>query len=167
MNTEELLKVLKHDPFSTRFDYSVLPLNHFLEKRFNTSSLVVVNLDDCDEPGSHWVALSIDNSGDVEYFDSYGILPFYSSVMTKLQKLSLNRKLGFNLTCFQGNSSVCGQYCLLYLLLKSRGFSLKEIQHILCKTETTTERDFVVNQFINFTFGKLFVSPLKVYDNFL
>lgn len=74
-------------------------------------------------------------------------------------KLSVNclltKKPHFNLACFQGNASVCGQYCLLYLLFKIWGFILKKIQNILHETETFAERDFVVNHFIIITFGNV------------
>lgn len=166
MNTQQLLNVLKHDPYTSEFNCKVLPLNHFLEYSATTSSLMIINYDTCDEPGSHWVAVFINKNKKIEYFDSYGMLPIYSSVTEKLSDLSHNKGLAFNKIRFQGNSTVCGQYCLVYLLLKARGYSLKQVQNIFHKTETFVERDLVANYFINEKFGQLFSSPLKVFDNF-
>lgn len=165
MNTQQLFNVLKHDPYTSKFNCEVLPLNHFLENSITKSSLFIINYDGCDEPGSHWVAIFINTKKEIEFFDSFGMLPIYSSIVEKLDVFS-NKKPTFNLFRFQGNSTVCGQYCLLYLLLKARGFTLKDIQSIFYKTETFVERDFVANHFINQRFGKLFASPLKIFDNF-
>lgn len=103
----------------------------FLKNSSKSLSLVVVNSDDCDNPGSHRIAISIDKNGDVEHFHSYGICSFCSSVI-----MSFDKKSQFNLTCFRGNFLVCGQYCFLYLLLKSKGFSLKNLQNIPHETKT-------------------------------
>lgn len=156
MNTQQLFEVLKHDPFTSKYNYNVLPLNHFLENSFSRLSMLIINYDTCDNPGSHWVAVFIDKDRNIEYFDSYGILPMYSSIMNKLTSISANKSPTFNLTCFQGNSTACGQYCLLYLLLKARGFTLKRIQNIFHMTKVAKERDFVVNYFVNFNYDKLF-----------
>lgn len=164
MNTEQLMDVLKHDTYTSKFNCEVLSLNHFLESSIAISSLIIINYDSCDEPGSHWVAIFINKKQEIEFFDSYGMLPIYSSIRTKLNNTFGKTRPTFNLIRFQGNSTVCGQYCLLYLLLKARGFTLKDIQNTFYETKSFAERDVVANQFINKRFGKLFTSPLKVFD---
>ncbi len=165
MNTKEILDVLNNDLFTSKYCYSVLPLNHFLENSFPNSSFAVVNYDDCDKPGSHWVAIFIDENRNVEYFDSYGIMPLDFSIISKLEEISNGKEIIFNLARFQGTSSVCGQYCLVYLLLRTRGVKLRKIKKILLQCSSFPERDYIVNHFINQSFGILFSSLLKVYDN--
>ena len=167
MNTDQLLNVLNHDPYTSKFNCEVLPLNHFLESSILKPSLIIINYDSCEESGSHWVALFIDTKKGIEFFDSYGMLPIYPSIMEKLNSSFSDEKTTFNLFRFQGNSTVCGQYCLIYLLLKARGFTLHDIQNIFYKAETFEVRDFVANHFINKRFGKQFSSPLKVFDQLL
>ena len=162
MNSEELLRVLKTDRFTSRYNCYVLPLNHFLETTFSEPSLVIFNYDDCYQTGSHWVAVLI-NDTDVEYFDSYAIPPFHHSLTQKISRPSLNKIFKCNSYTFQGLSSVCGQYCLIYLLLRSRGYQMKSICKTLLYCKFSTERDAIVNDFINHHFFTLFNNPLMVY----
>ena len=124
--------MLKTDSFTSRYNCYVLPLNHFLETTVSEPSLIIFNYDNCYQTGSHWVAVLI-NETDVEYFDSYAIPPFYHSLRQKISNLSLNKVYKRNSYTFQGISSVCGQYCLIYLLLCSKGYQMKSI----CKTLLT------------------------------
>ena len=163
MNTVEILQVLNNDFFASKYDCYVLPLNHFLHTNFDKPSLIVFNYDDCDKSGSHWVAVFIDKNN-IEYFDSYAIPPLTETLLNKIEFLSVNKTIKFNSTCFQGDStSVCGQYCLIYLLLCSRGYQMKSICKTLLHCKFSSERDVIVNDFINHHFLTLFNNPLTVY----
>ena len=165
MNTEELLQVMKSDAFTSKYNCYVLPLDHFLQRSFTKSSLVVFNYDNSNESGSHWVAVFIGNNQNVEYFDSYAYPPLNHSLAQKMKILSHDKEIVYNKTCFQGNSSACGQYCLVYFLLRTRGCIMSDIKRILLMCKSTIERDNIVNYFINQTFSNLFVSPLNVHNN--
>ena len=56
MNTTELVNILRTDQHTRVLNPAVKPLNHFLEEPLNRPSMTIVNLDSCDERGSHWVA---------------------------------------------------------------------------------------------------------------
>lgn len=73
---------------------------------------LVLNLDDIDSPGTHWVALrKIDNI--VIYFDSYGDLPPPKEIFQYLN----NYDIYYNHRNYQNNSSViCGQLCIEFLI---------------------------------------------------
>lgn len=76
----------------------------------------VLNLDDIENPGTHWVAVrKIDNVA--LYFDSYGDLPPPAELLNYLH----NYDVYYNHRNFQNNYSViCGQLCLEFLINTSR-----------------------------------------------
>jgi len=148
MNTLQLLEVLSKDLFlSKRFQY-VLPLDKFMQTDFPFSSSIIFNYDTSEKPGSHWVAVFISEKGKIEYFDSYGIKPITKELLSKICSLS-NVMPRFNLIRFQSKSFVCGQYCLIFLMLRARGFSFSFIQNLLLECSTPHERDHILNMFIN------------------
>jgi len=81
---------------------------------------LIANTDSASKPGEHWVAFWFESKESTEFFDSYGFHPSY---------------FGFTLTCNNYNtipiqsmdSSVCGEYSLYYLYMKSQGSSLSHI----------------------------------------
>ena len=73
----------------------------------------IVNLDDADGPGTHWVAYA--KRGDrVIYFDSFGNLrPSKELVRYFGQNV---KKIEYNRTSYQNyNQRICGQLCLRFL----------------------------------------------------
>lgn len=84
--------------------------------------IYVFNTDPAFLPGTHWVALSLDNSKIVNYFDSFGNKPF-SQLETAIRNSGLSYRFGDNQ--LQSNySDVCGDYCILFAFFMSRGYSL-------------------------------------------
>lgn len=165
MNTYQLLQALQSDIFTSKYNCHVVPLNHFLKGTFVNSSIVIFNYDNSDEPGSHWCAVYIKEKGKVEYFDSFGFPPLNEPLLQKINSLSGVKDAIFNTSCFQGNSSVCGQYSLTYLLLRVRGYEMRDIGRLFLECKSIDERDHIVNHFISQLYPKLFTFPLKVHDN--
>ena len=72
----------------------------------------VINLNESDEPGSHWVAM-VFGSDLILYFDSFGLAPPEEVLMLR-KKHRVN--VAFNSTHYQAFTSVlCGYYCLFFL----------------------------------------------------
>ena len=72
----------------------------------------VINLNESDEPGSHWVAMFF-GSDLILYFDSFGLAP-PQEVLMLCEKHRVNYT--FNNTHYQEFTSVlCGYYCLFFL----------------------------------------------------
>lgn len=73
----------------------------------------IVNLDDTDGPGTHWVAYA--KRGDrVVYFDSFGNLRPPREIARYLG--SDNARIMYNHTAYQTyDQTICGQLCLLFL----------------------------------------------------
>jgi len=82
---------------------------------------IVVNTEDSSHPGSHWVAIYIDENGYGEYFDSYGFPPMHQEFIWFLENNSTkshfyNKKFLQCLTCI-----TCGHYCIAYIKMRSNG----------------------------------------------
>lgn len=148
MNTAQILKLLSHDSFASQLNPSVQPINHFLVNSINKPSVTIINYDNCDEPGSHWVCVYCTTSGSIEFFDSYGIRPIIPKLMTKLQANS-TKTITYNSFALQGLSTVCGQYCVIFTLLRARGYSFHDVISMFRNCKSKSERDYVVNMVFN------------------
>ena len=82
---------------------------------------LVCNTHNADQPGKHWVALYVDEVGD--YFDPYGQAPqpveFANFMNEHCSEWSAN-----NRTLQSPLSTVCGQYCVVFLRLCCRKVSV-------------------------------------------
>ena len=83
----------------------------------------VINTSPSWHPGTHWVAIykGIDRD---EYFCSYGTKPAVGIQRNLRKDYTSNRYLLQSPT-----SDLCGQYCILYLLCKCRGYSLRKFSN--------------------------------------
>ena len=73
---------------------------------------IIINLNNSDEPGSHWIALKRVNN-DIYVFDSFGIgyLPIC------ILKVFKNFKIITNIYRIQDiSSNLCGMFCILFIL---------------------------------------------------
>lgn len=112
---------------------------------------LISNLDPDTKPGSHWIAIHIDKNGIGQYFDSYGRPPsFY-------HKSFLNRNSKqwyFNSHRIQNNlTSVCGEYCIMYLYYKFYGETMNDFVGIFCYP-TLVNDVLVYNMFKSFLLMK-------------
>ena len=100
--------------------FDLFPLPHLLSypPHPSTGICCIVNTDPSSKPGQHWVAFYRDLQkppGHIEFFDSYGHPPsFYSFSLPDNLKIQSNTH---QLQSFSTN--VCGQYCILFLLLRA------------------------------------------------
>lgn len=97
--------------------------------RIPTPASVVVNTDPHNKPGTHWVAFYINREGRCEYFDSYGLEPF---ILHHLHAIRANSKtMIWNTKPIQSmKSQLCGQYCVMFLYYKSRGYTMRQFQEM-------------------------------------
>lgn len=103
------------------------------------SGAYVINTDDSDEDGSHWIAVFVKNNT-VEYMDSYGLPPLDSRC-----ELFLGKDYYFNTCALQQlYSNACGFYCIYFLLQRARGYSADMIMNMLRQTDS----GFVVKRYI-------------------
>lgn len=124
------------------------------------STFFVVNLDESDKEGSHWVAIHFDPHGESEYFDSYGLPPLKDSI-----EEFMNSNYVWNTACLQSSSTtVCGQYCVYFIYSRCNGISYETV----IKSFQEEEVKFLNDIEVNFRVQNIFGVDLNVTDeNFL
>ena len=86
-------------------------LNFSLPKRCG----IVVNTDEADEPGEHWVAIYREDNVPI-YFDSFGLPPFKEAIAHYLNTIS-PQGWCYNTLCFQSiYQDTCGMHCIYFLI---------------------------------------------------
>ena len=125
LNSIQLHKILTTDKFTKQCFRGVFARN-MLPKKALYPSCLIVNTDPSNKPGGHWLAIYYNHNGESEFFDSYGLHPFFYGLDTYLEKTSSkwtqNKK---QIQSFYSN--LCGYYCFFYLIAKCRGYSLDEM----------------------------------------
>ena len=111
----------------------------------NDPYLLVCNTDPSHRLGEHWVAIYVDDEGRCgEYFDSFGRPP----------SVTFRRYLDKHCVHWSYNdvqlqsvvSRFCGQYCVLYCILRSRGMDMRSI--VSSFTRDTGFNDVLVHGFV-------------------
>ncbi len=152
MNGQELQRCMEEDRYTRPVFIGVYASNTLPKQKLKTfPCALIANTDPDDKPGKHWCAFYIDLNGKAEFFDSYGFSPKLKPFKNFLVK---NSKTDFiwNTTPLQGPfSSVCGQYCLFYLLHRCRNWSMDEICSFF--TNDKNLNDFNVNAFVSENFN--------------
>ena len=147
MNTNQISNIIRSDPFGKNGFYDVLSRDQFIDllndiKTVKTPPQLrcVVNLDNSDSKGSHWVAVEIDNTKkESYYFDSYGIIPIFADMFYAL--LNVSGRFQYNMTPLQSiDTIVCGHYCVLYCLLRARGYAFNDVITILRHNSLTEDQ---------------------------
>lgn len=128
MNGLQITHILTLDPFVRQYykgmasvDTNIFPYHH------EDPALYIVNTDKEGGPGDHWCAVYFKKK-ETEFFDPFGLPPNIYG----FQRLFATRAKGVNISsntvCLQDlSSSTCGNHCIFYCLLKSRGYSMSEI----------------------------------------
>ena len=109
----------------------------------------VVNTDPTGAPGSHWVTLYTEKSVIVETFDSFGkdlnsYSPFFHELGENNRLITQSQQLQSEL------STVCGQYCIFFLLRRASGETYSYIVHLF--TDHKISNDIMVCQYVNHHF---------------
>ena len=158
MNTFQIEHVLNHHPSTTSYFKGVFSPDLAPPVSSENKHCYVFNVDSSDKPGSHWVAFYFDD-GRGEFFDSYANAPsFYNVELERFLKKNC-REWKTNTIRLQGTySTVCGQYCIYYLIKRCEGKALKHIVnvfgHDLSRNDTR----------VNTWFNKKYNASLPTHD---
>ena len=88
---------------------------------------IIFNTDDHTKPGTHWLAVFIDNNNKtIEYFDSLGHPPIKN--ICNFLKHFHNYNFKINRTPFQKGNNNCGVFACYYIIQRLLGYSYKEIK---------------------------------------
>ena len=119
------------------FSRDTLPIDHYA-----LPCSLVCNTDTQESQGSHWICIFIDQYGNGEYFDSYGLPPLHHEF---IQYLTDHAQGGFmyNKTMLQClTCTTCGEYCAAYLILRSAGYSYDQFINLF--TTNTYNNDLII-----------------------
>jgi hypothetical protein len=127
------------DIYVGTFSADTLPLKEY-------PGAYIANTDTSSQPGQHWVAFYCEKEKQIEVFDSYGYNP---AVYSPYLKNWIGSDYVIQSTCkLQGpDSTVCGQYCMFFVLLRCHGFSYEYVISTLSRH--TEYNDRFVCKFIN------------------
>ena len=145
MNTSQLQSVL----FREHIHGTVCAIDQLPTHIDHFPSAFIINTDEHDEPGEHWVAVYFPESTKAEFFDSYGHLPSYfdERLVYFLQKAN---SVIYNTVKLQGPlTPVCGQYCLFYIMHRERGIPADILLTHLNMFNTDTMVQLCLNQHLN------------------
>ena len=140
MNTLQIKAVLSHDAMTKHLFQGVYAVN-MLPK--TCEGMYVINTDDHDQPGEHWVAVYNN-----EYFDSFGVPPLDPRIRDFMGSTIIHNCVPLQ----QILTNACGFYCVYYLLERARGRSMEDIIHVLKHTDA----DFIVKNVIYDRYKPLF-----------
>ena len=104
-------------------------------------SSLIINTHPQGQPGEHWLAMYFTKTKCCEFFDSFGF-PATVYGLDKYIKLFSRSFISNEFQIQDIDSNACGYYCIYFLLLKSRGFKLKDINSLFSK------RDFKMNDYL-------------------
>ena len=94
----------------------------------------VINLDDKNSKGAHWVSLFVNKNLSV-YFDSFGIEYITQEVLNKIQ----NKSITHNIFRMQDNESIfCRFYCVAFIEYMLAGKTLLDCSN--CFLQLTIKR---------------------------
>ena len=90
-----------------------------------TRKCVVINTQPSNMPGEHWVCLWFNSGKSVDFFDSFGQTP-------EKYKIIIKNVSNYNYKILQSNdTTVCGHYCIWYILLRASGVTHKNtVRHM-------------------------------------
>ena len=145
MNTNQIQCVIDCDSVLKYKVLGVFARNQIPKRVDSFPCGFIVNTDNSDQPGTHWLAFYLKSENETELFDSYGHKPelfHFKATQYNNQRLQ------------SSTTNVCGQYCLYFLFNRCRGRSMNAI--IRQFTNDYAKNDAFVNNFIVNTFPYCF-----------
>ena len=125
MFKRQIESILKLDNSTKSGFQGVFPIDLLPPRRKGS---YVINLDEHDQPGSHWVAV-YDDGDKVEYFDSFGVPPTCKTFLgpTAVYSTAHIQPL---------MSNACGFYCVYFIIKRASNISMIDILNLLCRTDS-------------------------------
>ena len=128
MNTTQLLCALNCDSHLKHWNFRICSIDT-LPSTIKTPFTLIVNSDFAAGRGKHWFAILIQSNDVGEFFDSYGNHPSYYGIHIWNFFKKYCKYLIYNNVKLQSNDSyVCGEYCLLYIMMRVRECSMYDFQ---------------------------------------
>jgi hypothetical protein len=153
MNSSQLSFIMRFDECTKASFVGVFPIDHLSThiKSLALPATYIINTAPSTDSGEHWVSCYFphDKSQPSEYFDSYGASNKRYEPIERLLRSYGHKTVSRQPTKLQGDSSTCcGQYCLYFLLLRSRGCDMHSI--VSCFDGSNSQyNDSMIVRFVN------------------
>lgn len=151
MFKSQISTILRLDAQSRNYFRGVFAIDELSKqlKQPGAGAAYVVNYDERDKPGSHWVGVFRDDQGHVDFFDSVGLPPLDD----RITRYVLGSNYSFNPNQYQQLSgNACGFYVVYFILQRSRHCTANDIlEHI-----DRVNSDYVVKDYIYSRFKPIF-----------
>ena len=106
----------------------------------------VINLDECSDIGTHWVALYANNNS-VNHFDSFGVEHIAKEIKAFIGRcLSITTNV-FRVQAF--DSMMCGYFCIGFIDFMFIGKTLTEFTNLFSPNNFRKSDDIVLKYFMN------------------
>lgn len=165
MNSNDIEVILKNDKRAAINFRGVYPRDRFQELLRSSGDIdgtFVFNTDPSLKGGEHWICLAIDGDT-VLYFDSFGRHPKTYSLVAEALQQRCGEILWNNELLQDASTTVCGDYCVLFLLLHARGWTLQNYVDWLYALDTSEKRDHTLRRLTLSTFGRAAFSSYRNY----
>lgn len=150
MNNHQIFGLLTSNPHTKHLFKGVYSADNFPVKPADLPAALVINCDDSDEIGSHWIAVHLSEYELPEYFDSYG----RQAYLPRLETLLGTEYVHNNIQLQSAFTTTCGQHVLYYILCKSRAKDMLTI--INSYPGTALQNDIFVNAIVESAFDSNF-----------
>src|ERR1700733_2901326 len=127
MNGQEIENAIRSNPMVKDIFVGVFAADQIPEKQY--PGAYVVNTDPSNQPGQHWVAFFCTESGELEAFDSFGNNPATYSKYIK-EWMGTDYLVLSQSVLQSDDSTLCGNYCLYFILLRCHGFTYEDVLSI-------------------------------------
>ena len=105
----------------------------------------IINLDECSDIGTHWVALHVNNN-DVTYFDSFGVEHIPKEIKTFIG----NKNIKTNIFRIQAYDSImCRYFCIGFIDFMLAGKTLTEFTNLFSPNNFKKNDDIILNYFMS------------------
>lgn len=134
MNSIEVASLLRENKFTKQYFKGVYPGN-LLPKQLNKTAkkkILVVNTEANSNPGHWYIILLGRRNRTIELFDSLGgvVLQTNKFCQNFIQKHQPTRLITNNTQLQSNSSDVCGEFCLLFALHRSKGKSFQSFMKL-------------------------------------
>ena len=146
MNSVDIFKYLINDSITKKYFVGVFSRDELPKSIKNKPCCFIMNTDNRNQPGRHWLAFYYDVNRNAVFFDSFGLHPSHYQLEEYLDKTS-NSWIYNNLRIQSFFSSYCGHFCIFFLYFICRKYSLKYIQKLFSNNESNEK---FVSNFLKF-----------------
>ena len=132
MDSDQIRRKLRRLPM---FD-EVYPSDQLPRRRIAKPTLLIANTDGSGKPGQHWVAIYVQGDGYGELFDSLASRPIRKPFKAFMNSQCRKRWITNEAQLQSAVSRFCAHYCVLYCILRSRGFDVERITRSFKRNDT-------------------------------